>query len=94
MAHPRLTVRKSTGGRVPHHQLASSISRRRSTFLSKYGLPTPLWRVLFTLGYPEGKEPSYLWERRLSSDGEGIWVTAVVKPRGDDSNMGGRHFGS
>jgi hypothetical protein len=59
MAYCRLTACKCMGGRVTHHQLAVSVSHSRSTFLSKYGLPTLLWRVLFSLGYPEGEEPRY-----------------------------------
>jgi hypothetical protein len=46
------------------------------------------------LGYPEGEEPRYFWERRPRFDGEGIWVTAVVKPRAENPVMGGWHFGS
>jgi hypothetical protein len=53
-----------------------------------------LWLVLFALGYPEGKEPCYFWERAPRSNGESIWVTTVVKPRGDDPVMGDWHFGS
>jgi hypothetical protein len=94
MARRRLTAHKSTGGRVPRHQLAERVSRRHSTFLSEYGMPTLLWRTLFALGYPEGKEPRYFWDREPAPDGEGIWVTAVVKPRGDDPAWGGWHFGS
>jgi hypothetical protein len=89
MAHRRLTARKSTGGCVPRHKLVACVSRRHNSFLSEYGVPTLLWRILFALGYPEGEELRYFWEGRPRSGGQGIWVTAVVKPRADNPVMGG-----
>ena len=74
---------------MPRHQLAVRVSRRRSSFLSEYGVPTLLWRILFALGYPEGDEPRYFWDRRSRSEGEDIWVTVVVKPQPDNPLMGG-----
>jgi hypothetical protein len=89
MVRRRLTARKSMGGRVPRHQLAASVSRRRNTFLLEYGVPTLLWRVLFALGYPEGEKPRYFMEGRPRFGGEGIWVSAVVKPWADNPMMDG-----
>jgi hypothetical protein len=43
----------------------------------------------FALGYQEGEELRYFWEGRSCSRGEDIWMTAVVKPRADNSLMGG-----
>jgi hypothetical protein len=94
MARRRLTARKSTGGCVPRHQLTASVSCHCSTFLSEYGLPNLLWHVLFALGYPEGETPCCFWEWKPRSNGEGIWVIAVVKPRAENPVMGGWHFGS
>jgi hypothetical protein len=89
MARHRLTARKSTGGHVPYHQLVARVSHRRNSFLLEYGVPTLLWCIIFALGYPEGEEPRYFWDRRSRSGGEDIWVTAVVKPRPDNLLMGG-----
>jgi hypothetical protein len=57
-------------------------------------VPTLLWRIVFALVYLEAEEPRYFLEGRPHSRGEGIWVTAVVKPRADNPVMGGWHFGS
>ena len=63
MARTRLTARKSIGGWIPHHQLAPRASRHKSKFLGELGMPTLLWRVLSSMGYPEGREPRYYWSR-------------------------------
>jgi hypothetical protein len=57
-------------------------------------VPTLLWCILFALGYPEGEELRYFRDQRSHSGGEDIWVIDVVKPRLDNSVMGGWHFGS
>jgi hypothetical protein len=57
---------------VPRHQLAACVSHRRNSFLLEYGVPTLPWCILFALGYPEGEEPCYFWDRRSRSGGEDI----------------------
>jgi len=32
-------------------------------------MPTLLWRVLSSMGYPEGREPRYYWNREQLGDG-------------------------
>ena len=34
-------------------------TRSKSKFLEEHGMPTMLWRVLYSVGYSEGKEPCY-----------------------------------
>ena len=63
MARTKLTARKSTGGWAPRHQLAPRRSRHKSKFLGEFGMPTLLWRVLSSMGYPEGREPRYYWNK-------------------------------
>jgi hypothetical protein len=54
MARMKQTVHKSTGERAPRHQLALRERNTMDTFLSEFGMPTLLWRVLHDVGYPEG----------------------------------------
>ena len=63
MARTRLTARKSTGGQAPRHQLAPRSSRHKSKFLGEFGMPTLLWRVLSSMGYPKGRETGYYWNK-------------------------------
>ena len=86
MARTKLTARKSTGGRAPRHQLAPREPRRKSKFLGEFGMPTLLWRVLNSVGYPEGKGPRYYWNCEQLGDETLISVEAVVLARGDDPN--------
>jgi hypothetical protein len=79
MAHRRLTACKSTGGRVPRHQLAARVSHCHNSFLLEYGVPTLLWHILLALGYAEGEEPRYFWEGRPRCIGEGICWGLVLK---------------
>jgi hypothetical protein len=46
------------------------------------------------MGYPEGKEPRYYWNREQLGDGTLVYVEAIVLARGDDPNWGGWSFGS
>jgi len=89
MACTRLTARKSTGGRVPRHQLAPSGSRHKSKFLGKFGMPTFLWRVLSSMGYPEGREPHYYCSREQLGDRTLVGIEAVVPTSGGDPTWGG-----
>jgi hypothetical protein len=54
MARMKQTARKSTRGRAPRHQLPLREHRSMDTFLSEFGMPTLLWRVLHDVGYLEG----------------------------------------
>jgi hypothetical protein len=83
MARTKQTARKSTGGRAPRCQLAPRERRSTDTFLSEFGMPTLLWRVLHDVGYPEGQEPVYSWsENQLSEDGLAV-VEITVPALGD-----------
>ena len=86
MARTKLTARKSAGGRAPRHQLAPREPCRKSKFLGEFGMPTLLWRVLNSVGYPEGKGPRYYWNCEQLGDETLISVEAVVLARGDDPN--------
>jgi hypothetical protein len=57
-------------------------------------MPTMLWRVLNSMGYPKGKEPRYYWNIEQLGDGTLVYVEAVVLARGDDPNWSGWSFGS
>ena len=89
MARTRLTARKSTGGRAPRHQLAARSSRHKSKFLEEFGMPTLLWRVLSSMGYPEGREPRYYWSREQLGDGTRVGIEAVIPTNGGDPDWGG-----
>jgi len=88
MARTRLTARKSTGGRAPHHQLAASSLRHKSNFLEEFGMPTLLWRVLSSMGYPEGREPRYNWNKEQLGNGTLVGIEAVVPSSGGDPTWG------
>jgi hypothetical protein len=94
MDRTKLTARKATGGKVPRQQLATRAPRCESKFLKEFGMPTLLWRVLHSVGYPEGKEPHYYWSKEQLGDQTLVYVEAVIPPRGDDPNRGGWFFGS
>jgi len=89
MARTRLTARKSTGGRAPRHQLAARTSRHKSKFLEEFGIPTLLSRVLSLIGYPEGREPRYYWNKEQLGDGTLVGIEAVVPTSGGDPAWGG-----
>jgi len=89
MARTRLTARKSTGGRAPCHQLASRSLRHKSKFLEEFGMPTLLWRVLSSMGYPEGREPRYYWKKEQLGDDTLVGIEAVVPTSRGDSAWGG-----
>jgi len=84
MARTRLTARKPTGGRAPRHQLVARSSRHKSKFLEEFGMPTLLWRVLSSMGYPEGREPRYYWDKEQLGDGTLVGIEAVVPTSGGD----------
>ena len=84
MARTRLTARKSTGGRAPRRPLAARSSRHKSKFLEEFGMPTLLWRVLSSMGYPEGREPRYYWDKEQLGDGTQVGIEAVVPTSGGD----------
>ena len=89
MAHTRLTARKSTGGRAPRHQLASRSSHHKSKFLEEFGMPTLLWRVLSSMGYLEGREPRYYWNKEQLGDGALVGIEALIPTSGGDPAWGG-----
>jgi len=78
MARTRLTARKSTGGQAPRHQLASRSSCHKSKFLEGFRKPTLLWRVLSSMGYPEGREARYYWNKEQLGDGTLVGIEPVV----------------
>jgi len=84
MARTRLIARKSTSGRAPRHQLAPRGSHHKSKFLGEFGMPNLLWRVLSSMGYPEGREPRYYWSREQLGDGTLVGIEAVVPTSGGD----------
>ena len=92
MARTKQTARKSTGERAPRRPLALREHRTTDTFLSEFGMPTLLWRVLHDVGYPEGQEPVYSWnESQLAEDG--LVVVEITVPALDDaSNWDGWHL--
>ena len=92
MARTKQTARKSTGGRAPRRQLALREHRTRDTFLSEFGMPTLLWRVLHDVGYPEGQESVYSWnESQLAEDGLAV-VEITVPALGDAPEWDGWHL--
>jgi hypothetical protein len=46
------------------------------------------------MGYLEGKEPRYYWNREQLGDGTLVYLEAIVPARGYDPNWGGWSFGS
>jgi len=52
-------------------------------------MPTLLWRVLSSMGYPEGMEPRYYWSREQLGDGTLVGIEAVVPTSGSDPAWGG-----
>jgi hypothetical protein len=85
-ARPKLIAHKATGGRVPCQHLATKAPRCKSKFLKKFGMPTLLWRVLHSAGYPAGKVPCYYWSKDQLGDQTLVYVEVVIAPRGDDPN--------
>ena len=78
MPRTRLTARKATGGAgVPRYPLANRMTRKK--FLAYFGLPTILWRVLHAIGYPEGSEPKYSWQKYLYGQDSLVHVEIQVK---------------
>ena len=67
MARMKRITHKATKGRVLHQQLATSAPRGAKKFLKEYGMPSLLWQVLQSVGYPKGKEPRYQWSKELES---------------------------
>ena len=41
-------------------------------------MPTLLWRVLSSMGYPKGREPRYYWSREQLGDGTLVGIAVVV----------------
>ena len=89
MARTKLTAHKSTGGPAPRHQLAARSSRHKRKFLEESGMPTLLWRVLSSMGYPEGREPRYYCNKEQLGDGTLVGIEAVVPTSGGDPAWGG-----
>ena len=88
MARTRLTARKSTGGRAPRHPLAARSSCHKSKFLEEFGM------VLSSMGYPEGREPRYYWDKEQLDDRNLMGIEAVVPTSGGDPAWGGRVYES
>ena len=47
-------------------------------------MPTLLWRVLSSMGYPEGREPRYYWDKESLGDETLVGIEAVVPTSGGD----------
>jgi hypothetical protein len=45
-----------------------------------------LWRVLNSVGYPEGKEPKYYWSKDQLGDSTLVYVEVMVQDIGDGSD--------
>jgi len=58
-------------------------------FVEEFGMPTLLWRVLSSMGYPEGREPRYYWDKEQLGDGTLVRIEAVVPTSGGDPVWGG-----
>jgi len=69
--------------------LAARSSSHKSKFLEEFGMPTLLWRVLSSMGYPEGREPPYYWNKDQLGDGTLVGIEAVVPSSGGDPAWGG-----
>jgi len=52
-------------------------------------MPTWLWRVLSAMGYSEGREPRYYWNREQLGDGTLMGIEAVIPTSGGDPAWGG-----
>jgi len=69
--------------------LVARSSRYKSKFLEEFGIPTLLWRVLSSMGYPEGREPRYYWDKEQLGDRTLVGINAVVPTTGGDPTWGG-----
>jgi hypothetical protein len=66
--------------------------RTTDTFLSEFDMPTLLWRVLHDVGYPEGQEPVYSWNKSQLAE-DGITVVKITIPTlGDALEWDGWHL--
>ena len=45
-------------------------------------MPTLLWRVLSSMGHPEGREPRYYWDKEPLGDETLVGIEAVVPTSG------------
>ena len=52
-------------------------------------MPTLLWRVLSSMGYPEGREPRYYWDKEPLGDETLVGIEAVDPTSGGDPAWGG-----
>ena len=52
-------------------------------------MPTLLWRVLSLMGYPEGREPRYYWNKEQLGDGTLVGIEAMIPTSGGDLAWGG-----
>ena len=52
-------------------------------------MPTLLWRVLSSMGYPEGREPRYYWDKEPLGDETLVGIEAVVPTSGGYPAWGG-----
>jgi hypothetical protein len=67
---------------VPRYPLSTRASSGSDEFLEEFGMPSLLWRVLRTTGYPLGREPRYHRRRQEVTEHLSVYtVEAVVLPR-------------
>ena len=52
-------------------------------------MPTLLYRVLSSMGYPEEREPRYYWDKEPLGDETLVGIEAVVPTSGGDPAWGG-----
>jgi len=52
-------------------------------------MATLLWRVLSSMGYPEGREPRYYWSQEKLGDGTLVGIEAMIPTSGGDPAWGG-----
>src|SRR5919205_2190700 len=71
---------KETKERIPHQQFATYAPRCAKKFLKEFGIPSLLWRVLQSVGYPKGKEPRYQWSNQPKSQHQSLIPVEIVIP--------------
>jgi len=57
-------------------------------------MPTLLWRVLSSMGYREGREPRYYWNKEQLGDETLVGIEAVIPTSGGDPTWGGSVYES
>ena len=48
--------------------------------MDEFGMPTIVWRVLDSVGYPEGREPQYCWTRVQFLEDRYLYTIEAVVP--------------